>query len=265
MRARLFVSFALLTALATGWAPAETTDPAKIASFEKRFAQGKSLEEQGKLTEARIVFDGILAEEPTAKGSLREAGLISVRLNDMAKAEDYFEQLHTLVPDYPMAIESLIQINQSLKRDVKVEKLLKEFRQLRNGGKVPQPYFVRERIHLDGGIEIVMTQYFDYTQEPYTAWMMEVFDTGGNRKRWLLFTYDPDATKALRAKDPAQAKAEVFTLYEHVLKEGKVKEVDAYQQYSALPDYKKVRALLLATLTNTPKPIYSQAVDPAAQ
>lgn len=261
MRTKFFVFLFSALAFAFTCASAETTDPAKIADFEKRFQQGKELEKEGKFTEARAVFDGILAEAPDAKGSLREAGLISVRLNDLPKANDYFEKLHALVPDYPLAIESLIQINQALKRDVKVELLLKEFRTLYDSGKVPNPYFVRERIHLDQGLEIVFTQYFDYTAPPNTAWMAEVFDTNGERKRWLLFTYDPDATIALRAKDAKQANAEVFTLFEHILKDEKVTRVDAYQSYTFLPEYKKVRNTMLSILAHTPKPIYSQAVD----
>jgi hypothetical protein len=264
---RLFASFALLLALALGWASAQTTDPAKIADFEKRFAQGKDLEQQGKLVEARAIFDGILAEEPDAKGSLREAGFISVRLNELPKANDYFEKLHALVPDYPAAIESLIQINQSLGRDVKVTLLLKEFRALHDSGKVPDfgksLSFVRERIHSDQQ-EMIVSQFFDYTKDPNTVWMAEVFNATGELKQRILLNYDPDATQALRDKDPKYAGTEVFTWFGHVMKDQKVQKIDAYLQIFALPDYKKFRSAMLLILANPPKPIYSQAVDASA-
>jgi len=246
-------------------ASAAPTDPAKIADFEKRFAQGKELEDAGKLTEARAVFDGIIADSPDAKGSLREAGIISVRLNELDKADDYFSKLHRLVPDYPAAIESLIQINQALKRDVKVELLLKEFRDLRASGKVPLPYFVRERIHLDQGLEIVMTEFFDYKTLPNTVWMAEVFDSEGQLQRRLLLNYDPRASQELQQKDPTLTNAEQFLLIEDVLKGGQPTRIDAYFQMFSLPEYHKVRNTMLAIIGGAYKPVYSQPIDAAGQ
>ena len=276
MRANFFVFLVALMALTFGWAPAQDApavaktapDPAKIADFEKRFAQGQQLEQAGKLAEARAIFDGILAEEPNAKGSLREAGIISFRLNELEKANGYFSKLHELVPDYPAAIESLIQINQALKRDVKVEILLKEFRDLHDNGQSPEfsksLCFVRERLHTAEG-EIIISQFFDYTKQPNTAWMAEVVDDKGQLKRRLLLNYDPDATQALRAKDPKYANTEVFTWFEHIIKDQQVKEIDAYLQIFALPDYRKFRSAMQVILSNPPKPLYTQAVDSPAQ
>jgi len=278
MKLSSWLILAALSAFSSGWVSAQTPTPApsqtapdaaKIADFEKRFAQGKQLEQDGKLTEARAVFDGILAEDPDAKGSLREAGIVSVGLHDLPKANQYFEKLNALVPDYPAVIESLIQINQALGRDVKVETLLKEFRNLHNSGKLPDfsksLYFVRERMPSDQNSVIVISEFFDYKQEPHTMWMAKKYDADGHLVRWLLLNYDPDATMALRGKDPKYASTEIFTWYEHVLKDEKVKEVDVYLQIFALPDYKKFRSAMLTILANPPKPIYTQAVDASSQ
>jgi tetratricopeptide (TPR) repeat protein len=244
------------------------SDPAKVAEFQKRFQDGYALEQQGKLTEARAIYDGILADEPNAKRSLLEAGKISIKLGDLVKANDYLERLHTLVPDFPEAIELLIQVNQSLKRDVKVELLLRDFRDLHDGGKIPKLSqslcFVRERIHSDQQ-DIVISQFFDYTKDPNTVWMAEVYDSTGQLKRRILLNYDPDATQALRAKDPKYAGAQIFTWFEHVLKDGKVTELDAYLQIFALPDYQKFRNALFIIMANPPKPIYSAPVSAATQ
>jgi len=248
-------------------ASAGTVDTAKIAEYQKRFEQGYALEQQGKLVEARAIYDGILAEEPKAKRSLLEAGKISFKLGELAKADGYLEKLHALVPDFPEAIELLIQINQALKRDVKVELLLRDFRELHDSGKAPEfsssPCFVRERFRLDG-LDIVVSQFFDYTQDPNTVWMAEVFDPAGQLKRRLLLNYDVETTKALRAKDAKYANTQVFTWFEHVIKDGKVTEIDAYLQIFALPDYQKFRSAMLIILANPPKPIYSAPVDTAA-
>jgi tetratricopeptide (TPR) repeat protein len=244
-------------------ASGDNLDPAKVAEFQKRFGDGYALEQDGKLTEARTIFDGILAEEPKAKRSLLEAGKISFKLGELAKADDYLSRLHEQVPDFPEAIELLIQINQALKHDVKVELLIREFGQLRDSGKVPDLSrsicFVRERIHVDQQ-DIIISQFFNYTEDPNTVWMAEVYDTNGLLTRRLLLNYDAAATLALRAKDSTFAPGQVFTWYEHKLKGGQVSEIDAYLQILALPDYQKFRSAMFVILANPPKPIYSAPV-----
>jgi hypothetical protein len=46
-----------------------------------------------------------------------------------------------------------------------------------------------------------------------------------------------------------------------VLKDGQVKEIDAYLQIFALPDYEKFRSAMFVILANPPKPIYTAPVD----
>jgi tetratricopeptide (TPR) repeat protein len=245
-------------------ATADNLDPARIAEYQKRFEAGYALEQQGKLAEARAIYDGILAEQPKARRSLLEAGRISYKLGELARADEYLERLHELEPDFPEAIELLIQINQALKRDVKVELLVRDFDDLHAGGKIPDLSrslcFVRERVHL-GQQDIVISQFFDYTQDPNTVWMAEVFDPGGELKRRLLLNYDADMTRALRARDARYATTQVFTWFEHIMKDQQVTEIDAYLQTLALPDYEKFRGTLFVILANPPKPIYSAPVN----
>jgi tetratricopeptide (TPR) repeat protein len=251
---------------ATAAAAGDNMDPAKVAEFQKRFEDGYTLEQQGKLAEARTIYDGILAEQPHAKRSLLEAGKISFKLGELAKADDYLSRLHEIVPDFPEAIELLIQINQALKRDVQVELLIRDFSQLHASGKVPELTsslcFARERIHLDQQ-DIVVSQFFDYQQDPNTAWMAEVFSSDGQLKRRLLLNYDPGTTQALRAKDAKYATTQVFTWFEHILKDQQVTEIDAYLQIFALPDYQKFRNAMFILLANPPKPIFTAPVGPA--
>jgi tetratricopeptide (TPR) repeat protein len=240
-------------------APAASPEDARTQAFEQRFAQGKAVEAQGNLEQARSIFDSIIADAPDAKGSLREAGLISIQLGDYIRADDYFSKLHALVPDYPGAIEALIQVNQTLKRDAKVEILLKELKDLYAQGKT-KPYFVRENIHLDGGIDIRITQFFDYHQPPYSAWIAEVFDAQHKRKRWLAVNFDPEVTASMR-KDPKLANAEQFLVVDNVMNApGSVVRIDCYQQFLSLPDYMKMRTILLEILANALKPIDSAPV-----
>jgi tetratricopeptide (TPR) repeat protein len=239
-----------------------TTSPvdARTAALEQRFAQGKSVEAQGQLQQALGIFDGIIADAPDAKGSLREAGLISVQLGDYVKADGYFSKLHALVPDYPMAIEMLIQINQALKHDAKVEILLQQFKNLYAAGKVEKPYFVRERIHLQTGSEIAITQFFDYHQQPNYAWVADYLDGQHKRKRQLTVNYDPEVTATMR-KDPKMANAEEFLVVDNVVgADGRVTRLDVYQQFVSLPDYAKMRMVLMEIFANGLKPIDSAAI-----
>jgi tetratricopeptide (TPR) repeat protein len=247
-------------------APATTPEDARTAALAQRFAQGQAVEAQGNLEQARAIFDSIIADAPDAKGSLREAGLISVQLGDYVKADDYFSKLHAQVPDYPMAIEMLIQINETLKHDAKVEIMLKELRDLYAAGKLDpkRPYFVRERIPLPGGDVLRITQFFDYRQPPDCAWMADLLDAQLHRKRWLAVNYDPEVTAQMR-QDPKLANAEQFLLVDNVMDgTGKVVRIDCYQQFLALPDYAKMRVILLETLANGLKPIDSAPVPASA-
>jgi tetratricopeptide (TPR) repeat protein len=245
-------------------APAAAPESDRVAQLQQRFEQGKAVEAQGQLQQARAIFDSIIAYAPDAKGSLREAGLISVELGDATRADGYFSKLHALVPDYPMAIEALIQVNQALKRDAKVEILIQEYRQLYAEGKVPKPYFVRERIRLDAGQEIVITQFFDYHQPSYYAWAADLFDAKHNLVRRLTVNYDPDVTASMR-KDPKLANAEQFLVVDNVMTDGHVARLDVYQQFLALPDYGKMRTVLMEIFADALKPIDSAPVPQAAQ
>jgi tetratricopeptide (TPR) repeat protein len=242
--------------------------PAQIADYQKRFEAGYALQKQGQLLQARAIYEGILAEQPDAKRSLLEAGRISLELNDLAKADAYLEKLHALVPDFPDAYELLIQVNQGLKRDIKVERLVREFRALRDSGRVPgfsqSLFFERERVELSGDQSIVFTQFFDFTQPPYYALKAELFGPGHASERVLLLKYDVDGTQELHKKDPAASNGNVFILAEPISLNGKMTRIDVYQELFTTPDYTKARDLMLGIFVRTPKPVYSAPVDPAA-
>jgi tetratricopeptide (TPR) repeat protein len=245
-------------------APAASPQDARVAALQERFEHGKAVEAQGDLKGALAIFDGIIADAPDAKGSLREAGLISVELGDAAKADGYFSKLHALVPDYPMAIEALIQTSQTLKRDAKVEILIAQYKQLYDEGKVPKPYFVRERIRLDAGKEIAITQFFDYHQDPHYAWAADLFDAQHNLVRRLTVNYDPDVTATMH-KDPKLANAEQFLVVDNVMAGDHITRLDVYQQFLALPDYVKMRTVLVEIFAKALKPIDSAPVPQSAQ
>ena len=251
----------------TNAAPETTLDPAKVAEYQQRFQHGCDLEKQGDLTGARAIFEGILAEQPNARLSLLEAGRISLALNEPPKAEAYLDRLHTLEPAFPDALKLLIQANEALRHEVKAERLVREFRALRDSGKLPalakETDFEREYIEPDANSEIIISQAFDYTQPPYCALKANLLDAQHQTQRVLLIKYDPDGTAQMQAKDPKLAKDEVFYVAEPFYAGDKMTRIDVYQQLLALPEYAKARLLLLRIFAQTPKPILSTPVSAA--
>lgn len=247
-------------------APAQASDGSgdspRVAALKERFEQAKEVEMAGNLQQARTLYDGIIADAPDAKGSLLAAGQISQELGENTKADVYFSKLHALVPDNPMVLELLIQVSQALKHDAKAEILIAQFKQLYAAGQT-HPEFVRERIRLDDGREIAIRQFFDYHQDPHYAWAAELLDSKHNLVRLLTVNYDPDVTATMR-KDPKLANAEQFLIVDNVMTNGHVTRLDVYQQFLALPDYVKMRTVLMEIFANALKPIDSAPV-PSAQ
>jgi hypothetical protein len=264
----VFLLGAVPLAAQTNAAPETTLDPAKVAEYQQRFEQGYDLEKDGQLAQARSVYDGILAEQPAAKRSLLEAARISLELNEPLKADAYLDRLHAIVPDFPDALEMLIQANEALRREVKAERLVREYRALHDSGKIPEltksAFFDREHIRPDAKSEIIISQAFDYTQPPYYALRAELFDAQHQRQRILLLKYDPDGTAQVRAKDPKLAKDEVFILAEPFYSGDRMTRIDVYQELLSAPDYNKARIMLLRIFAQTPKPILSTPVAPTA-
>jgi len=247
--------------------PGTPLDPAKVAEYQKRFDAGYALQGAGKLEQARTVYDGILAEQPDAKRSLLEAGRISLKLNQPDKADVYLSKLHTLVPDFPEAIELLIQANQALKRDIKVSNLIKQFQTLhsttQNEAFAQSLNFARETVKVDADNTIVFTQFFDYTKNPNYVWQAQLLGANGAVKRQLNLFYDAKSSSDLEAKDPKLTNAAQFILVEDIIADGKVSRVDAYFQMFTLPEYKKIRNTMLAVLSGAYKPVYSQNIGAA--
>ena len=263
----VFIAGVALTRSASAQAPdtnvptAAPTDPAKVAEYQKRFQEGYTLEKAGQLAQARSVYDGILAEQPDAKRSLLEAGRVSLELNEPLKADDYLDRLHAIVPDFPDAIELLIQANETLHRDVKADRLVREYRALYDRNQANfKPFFNRERIPQEAGSEIVISQFFDYTQPPNYALKAELRDVQHQTQRVLLLKYDPDGTKEVRAKDPKLANDEVFILAEPVYTGERMTRINVYRELLSTPEYAKARTMLLGIFATSPKPIYSTPV-----
>ncbi|HEY8965744.1 MAG TPA: hypothetical protein VIM58_04825, partial [Candidatus Methylacidiphilales bacterium] len=214
MKPTLFVA-TLALALAPLCASAQTTDPAKVAALHEKFIQGLKLAEQAKPEEALAVFDSIIKDEPKAKGSLYYAGLISIQLNQPEKAIDYLNRFHDIDPNDYKHLVLLIQANQMLGKDLRVEEYRKALYALRTSG-TPIPgltdekAFTREKIFDKTAGEIDINEYFDPKAAPQIAWEVLQLNDQGKVTRNLLVAQNKDATDALRKTNPKLADAEVW-------------------------------------------------------
>ena len=248
--------------------PGAPTDPAKVAELHDRFVQGLQLLQQGKSEDALAIFDGILKEVPNAPGSLTMAATVELQLGQPEKALDYLNPLYALNPKDYKSIVLLIQANQELHRDIRVEQYRKELFAIRNAG--PEIHgltdaqdYPREKIYPDNkGGEIELNEFFDYKSDPYIAWEALQVAPDGTLVRHLIASYNPEETAELRKKDPVKlADVEAFLFGEFVIKDKQIKQFNLYRQETELPTYDEFREWVLAAIKDPPKPILVQPTN----
>jgi tetratricopeptide (TPR) repeat protein len=235
-------------------------DPAKMADYQRRFQEGVRLDNEGKLKEAREVFLKITQEEPTARGSWFYAAFTSHRLGDYEKAADYISKFRELEPkDYKGLVVS-IQVNQALRRSVKVEGLRRELWNLRQtGGTIPgltdSKSYIRERFPLGEGNVVSFLEFFDYKQEPYFLYEAKLFNAEDDVQRHLVITFDKKQSEELQAKGDKYKGVEMLYFSEFVIKDGKAQQINVYRQEVERPSYDTVRKWILEAIKAPPAPL----------
>lgn len=234
-------------------------DSAKVERLKAQFIKGRELLDAGKPLEALEKFNAILEEEPKAPGSLMMAAMINMNLARFSKAIELLNRFRVLQPEDPRGLLMSIQAHQALKETKKAEALVKDMKRLRATGKVKgvleAPFFVRERVRRPDGSMVVVNEFFDYRADPRRLFMAEQVSPRGQMMRRMDIAFDPQATKAVRAKDAKLANAEVFYLNEYIFQDGKLANVDVYRQIFSRPDYNKARDWLLDAIIMKPKPM----------
>jgi hypothetical protein len=261
-----FVCLAGCLLLAAQILPGQTNDPAKIAELTQRFQSGVKFVNDGKPQEALDVFLGIIKEEPKARGSLFYAAVISLQLGQADAADGYISRFRELAPTDFRGLIVMIQVNQALRRSVKVEALRKELLTLRGSSNIPgltdARSYTRERINGDKGTFVNIAEFFDYTVEPNFVYLAEELNPDGELQRRLTVFYNKDETAKARAQDPKFASVEVFNFSEDVLKDGKPVQVNIYRQEVDKPSYETARKWILDALHEPPKPLVTVPLPP---
>jgi tetratricopeptide (TPR) repeat protein len=231
--------------------PAQTTDPAKVQELARRFKEGVELENAGKFVEARKIFDGIIAEEPKAPGSLLCAGIASMQLNEFGRAIDYLQKFRVLQPKDGSALVFLIQANQALGRTAQVEPLAQELRAMRAEGNevkglTDQAFYERERAPRKDGTAVVVKEFYDEAKDPFLVWELTQLNAAGGTVRDMVISVD-------HAKDAAAKPTYVFA--EYAIKDGQPRQINIYRQEKQRPDYDAFRKWCEDALLDPPKPI----------
>ncbi|HSI85119.1 MAG: tol-pal system YbgF family protein [Candidatus Methylacidiphilales bacterium] len=257
--------------------PEAAGDPAKQQDLMNRFKEGRRLYDEKKYAEARTIFDGILADEPKkAKGSLFYGGLSSLMLGENQKAVEYLERFRAVDAKDPRPVVHLIQAYQSLKKALKVESLRRELYAMRTKALAENPnrdnwdlgrpeirvlldpMFVRERMRMQGGVSMEVSESFNYKDSPNAVYMAQIIGADGKVMRNIYISYDPDQTAAIRkehASEPKYKNAEVFVYSEIFTKNEQTDRIEVYRIEVEPPTYDGARRWILDMLARPPKSI----------
>ncbi|MES2309229.1 MAG: hypothetical protein V4507_10265 [Verrucomicrobiota bacterium] len=246
---RFGLLFLLLTLVVLG----QSNPSSKQADFERRFKEAVAAIEKQDFAKARQICDGIIHEEPKARGSLLIAGMASLELFEPTKASEYLDAFRKLEPQDPEGLLLSIQSNQAEKKTAKVESLLKELTELRktNTKLQSEPFFIRERFKSDKNRIIVIREYYDFRIPPYKVWDISEIDTTNNEGvRLLDFSYNAGASEISK-------KGDAYFLGEMVLKNGQPQQINIYREENTRPDYTVFRKWIVDAIQQPPKPIYT--------
>jgi tetratricopeptide (TPR) repeat protein len=253
---RLFLLFLCFSTLLFS----QSTAPSRQADFERRFKEAVAAVQKQDYSKARQICDGIIKEEPKARGSLLIAGMASLELFEPSKAAAYLEAFRKLEPQDPQGIILSIQANQADKKVAKVESLLKELLELRKTNKKLQsePFFLRERYKSEKNRVVLVREYYDFRAPPYKVWdVNEAELTTSESTRALDFSYNVGVSEGIK-------KGDAFFLGELVFKNGQPQQINIYREEKILPDYSVFRKWIVDAIQQPPKPIYSAPYQAAA-
>jgi tetratricopeptide (TPR) repeat protein len=237
---------------------AQSNSETKRKDFERRFKEAVHAIDTQDYQTARKICDGIIKEEPKARGSLLIAGMASLELFEPAKAIEYLDAFRKLEPLDPQGIMLAIEANQEDKRTAKVEALLKELYELRktNAKLQSTENFIRERFKSSDNRLVVIREYFDCKIPPYKVWEVSEVNIKTNEKtRSLDFSYNVGASEVAK-------EGENYFLGETVIKNSQPLQINIYREEKNRPEYSVFRKWITDTIKQPPTPIYSAPLQP---
>jgi tetratricopeptide (TPR) repeat protein len=254
--------------------PPPKAAPAKNITREDnlrlRYQRGCTLDQQGRWSEALQVFQGILKEEPQARGSLLMAGIVLNKMARYTEAVEHLEKFRKLEPADFRGIVHLIQAKQALKDEAAVAELKAELIKLRNTpplqeGLAGSLSYRRERIPLsteEGGPYMAILEFFNPELDPFVEWFADIYNGDGILKRRFLLGYESSAVTVSPTKKERVRASDAMILGEVRSQEDVPKEFIVYQRLEKRPTYAEARRAFLQLFRKTPEPIATVSLNP---
>jgi tetratricopeptide (TPR) repeat protein len=235
-----------------------------------RYQRGRTLDQQGRWTEALQVFQGILKEEPQARGSLLMAGIVLNKMARYTEAVEHLEKFRKLEPKDFRGIVHLIQAKQALKDEAAVAELKAELIKLRNTpplqeGLADSLSYRRERIPLsteEGGPYMAILEFFNPELDPFVEWFADIYNGDGILRRRLVLAYETQTVALDENKKQRIRTSDAMILGEVRSQEDVPKEFIIYERLEKRPTYAEARRAFLQLLRKTPEPIATVTLNP---
>ena len=224
-------------------ATAEPT-PEQIAAWKSRFADGVRQVEQGKFTEALAVFDGILAEDPEARGSLLMSGIALNHLGRWEEADRRLTRFLSLQPNHVTGTLAAVQARQGLGKTAEADRFRDQLRRLRREGKDARlnamKSFEREReLRPNGAIWVVLETF--QPEGTDAVWAMLALDAGRKQTRRLEW-----------APVPPDSGQKGYVLGEPIYQDGTLVRYKIHRLAADLPTYDAARTALAEVMAVVP-------------
>lgn len=234
--------------------------PEKIKEFQRRFQEGVTLVTSGKFAEGRKIFDGILAEEPNARGSLLWAGIASNNLFEFDKAQKYLERFIAIQPDDPRGLMGMIICLQSSGKTEGIQKLIDRVKAMKANGEAavilaPMERFGRELIRLENGGILASEEYFHNDPSRPVFIFAELGADLHTTREFQLVRASELASDVIRKKDSKLKDANLYIFQEVPFKDDVPQAPKIYQVITEIPSYATLRTWVLDARKKPPTPL----------
>ena len=190
---RLLV-FCVVIAALSGCQELQGLDPRERAEMEEIFAQARKFDEVGQYHEALVRYETILGRHPDFMSTRLNAAMSAYDAGEYQKANDHFEVLHKFGPSDWFVIRKLIQCNERLNKQEKVDeyrKMLEGLRQQKDGSAILKHYegLTRDYIPI-GTMHLIGYEFFE-PKKHGRLWYFKLEDRSKNQVSAFLLEATP--------------------------------------------------------------------------
>jgi hypothetical protein len=169
-------------------------DPRERQEMEQIFAEARKLDDAGRYHEALVRYETILGRHPDYMSTRLNAAMAAYDAGEYRKANDHFEVLHKFGPNDWFVIRKLIQCNERLNDNEKVElyrKKLEGLREQKDGSAVLKRYEGLTRDYIPvGSMHLIGYEFFE-PKKHGRLWFFKLEDKSKNQVSAFLLESTP--------------------------------------------------------------------------